>query len=371
MATLEPARERLRRIRARVLRAELSRLDEADRELAARLGAAERSLDERIDMVSERAARATWWSGPRVWNDLGRGSSPPLPAPAQLLVPGALVAALEAQHPSAQRDLLAEIPHAELEREAREDRWPLPAPEDREGYFADDHLAYWLSGLGDYLLIAKLAGELGESVARAPAFCDLGCSTGRVLRHVARREPRTSVYGIDIQQQAVAWVRDHLGPGVCVALGSTPPALPLADGEIDVVFGGSVFTHIDAFEEGWLLEVRRVLRPGGVALLTFHSERIWEEMRDNPNHDLLGFLTATPTRIESLGIEVADGVFDRPIPGPRVVFTATEYPINNANLIHSHEWVRERWGRVLPLEQIVERAYGEVQDMAVLRKPDS
>jgi SAM-dependent methyltransferase len=364
VSLLTRARRRLRRIGARAVGAEADRLDPSGDEAPP---AAVRTLSERVDAVSEQVGIARWWSGPRIWNDLGREPSAPLPPPGELLTPGAIERALREQDRSAQRSLLEGLSVDELEHEARLDRWGLPALEDREHYY-DDPLVYWLSGLGDCLLIRRVADDFGVALRDGASFLDLGCSTGRVLRHVARREPDLATFGVDIQPQAVRWVRRNLGPRLCVFLGSTLPSLPFADGSIDLLFGGSVFTHIDDFEEGWLLEVRRVLRPGGLALLSFHPARVWEEMRDDPSHPLLSSVTSTPTRIEGQGIEVTDGVFDRPLPGSRVVFTAIDYPINNANLIHSEEWVRERWGRLFVVEEIIERAHGTHQDMAVLRR---
>lgn len=39
------------------------------------------------------------------------------------------------------------------------DNIPIPAPSDREGYYDDRHLAYWLSGLSDFLNISRAASH--------------------------------------------------------------------------------------------------------------------------------------------------------------------------------------------------------------------
>jgi hypothetical protein len=40
----------------------------------------------------------------------------------------------------------------------------------------------------------------------------------------------------------------------------------------------SVFTHIEAMETTWLMELRRVLRKGGIAWITVHTEGTLADM---------------------------------------------------------------------------------------------
>jgi ubiquinone/menaquinone biosynthesis C-methylase UbiE len=42
------------------------------------------------------------------------------------------------------------------------------------------------------------------------------------------------------------------------------PHLPFEDRSFDVVYAGSVFTHIDDLAQTWFLELRRVLHAGGM-----------------------------------------------------------------------------------------------------------
>jgi|GEM_PF-2845630 len=55
---------------------------------------------------------------------------------------------------------------------------------------------------------------------------------------------------------------------------------PVADGSRDLVIAVSVFTHLQKREaEGYIRRIREVLRPGGVAILTFH---LLDEPRREP-----------------------------------------------------------------------------------------
>ena len=129
-------------------------------------------------------------------------------------------------------------------------------------------------------------GEDGRRAARgaggprpAPRLLDFGCASGRVLRHVACQQDRAEPWGCDIARNNVEWISTHLPRSIRVFQNTIFPHLPVEDRFFDVICAFSVFTHIDDFEDLWLLELRRVLRPGGIAFLTIHSERSWLRVR--------------------------------------------------------------------------------------------
>ncbi|SHF59389.1 Methyltransferase domain-containing protein [Jatrophihabitans endophyticus] len=62
-------------------------------------------------------------------------------------------------------------------------------------------------------------------------------------------------------------VREHAGPGVEAVVGRSD-AVPLADGEVDTAFVSNFFEHVDRDTIlATLVELRRVLRPGGRLLI--------------------------------------------------------------------------------------------------------
>jgi SAM-dependent methyltransferase len=242
---------------------------------------------------------------------------------------------------------------------------PIPVDEDRVGYYAGDHLAYWLSGLDDYLRLEEIGRELGRSLSPGQRFLDLGCASGRLLRHFAAMAPGIDAVGVDLCRLYVAWAREHLHAPVLQ--GTALPSLPFADGSVDAIFAGSVFTHINDFEEAWLAELRRVVAPGGFAVLTIHSEDVWEEMRADPANPIRLHSTKVRNRLEPIGIDpVIDETFDQAMPAPRVAIEAVDWP--DTNVFHSREWIRERWGRLWRVERILEQAHS-YQDCVVLVPP--
>jgi len=99
------------------------------------------------------------------------------------------------------------------------------------------------------------------------AVLDFGCGCGRTSRHWQR-----PIHGTDIRPELVAWCQQHL-PGVYSVNDPEPPTL-YSDASFDVVYAVSVFTHLTVDrQQQWLAEFARIIRPGGLLLLTTHGDR--------------------------------------------------------------------------------------------------
>jgi SAM-dependent methyltransferase len=98
---------------------------------------------------------------------------------------------------------------------------------------------------------------------------DFGCGCGRVTRYWS--DFHGSVSGSDVSGRAVDWCREHLGFARFEVNGLGPP-LPFADASFDLAYSLSVFTHLTAeLQLAWRDELRRVLRSGGLLLVTTHG----------------------------------------------------------------------------------------------------
>jgi SAM-dependent methyltransferase len=99
---------------------------------------------------------------------------------------------------------------------------------------------------------------------------DFGCGCGRVTRYF--HEFDGDVAGSDISDEAIAWCRESLGFGRFETNGLAPP-LAFDDDSFDLVYALSVFTHLTGdLQLAWRDELRRVLQPGGMLLITTHGE---------------------------------------------------------------------------------------------------
>lgn len=242
-----------------------------------------------------------------------------------------------------------------LDRALAADDHPLPRTEDREGYYGPHHFSYWASGLRDTRLLYEAADRLGVEVRD---YLDLGCASGRVIRHVAASDRGTKVFGCDINRRHVDWVSRHLDPAITVFQNHSVPQLPLPDASLDAVTAYSVFTHIEVFDTTWLMELRRVLRPGGIAWVTVQSDLTWAAMGPGwPIYDALARMD-----------EFAPHLTDRgPLPSERTVFRISSDRSYTSNVFYDRDYVRRTWSRILPIAEEHHR-FPDLQDVVILQK---
>jgi SAM-dependent methyltransferase len=146
----------------------------------------------------------------------------------------------------------------------------VPPPELREGWWGSD-AAYLDPGRRDMATMLAILDRAGASPATFRRVLDFGCAAGRMLRFYPRPD-RCECWGVDIKAQHIAWCEEHLSPPFLFAATTTLPHLPFEDNSFDLVYCSSVFTHIGDLPDSTLLELRRVLRPGGFAYVTIHDE---------------------------------------------------------------------------------------------------
>jgi SAM-dependent methyltransferase len=242
------------------------------------------------------------------------------------------------------------------------DPHPIPADREREDYCTADDAGYWVSGLRDYLKVRQAVERHATRPSTRPRILDFGCASGRVLRHYACQEPEAEVWGCDIDRRNVDWIARFL-PGRVRAFQNTVfPNLPLADGSFDVVSAFSVFTHVDALEDAWILELRRLLRAGGVAVITFHSERSWKRV------PRMRWVLDAMKRCQAATPEwtIDAPLFERPMPADRIVFRWATSGSYRCNTFHSMDHVRGRWGRFFASCHVYDGGDDGFQDLAVL-----
>ena len=98
---------------------------------------------------------------------------------------------------------------------------------------------------------------------------EVGCGQGTVLNHLARR--RAEAVGVDMSMVSIARTRDgahELGHRVGLAQ-SDAESLPFPDGHFDAVVSFGVLHHTPDTAKS-IREVRRVLKPGGIAIVMLY-----------------------------------------------------------------------------------------------------
>ena len=147
---------------------------------------------------------------------------------------------------------------------------PLPPEELRLHVGTNPTVANFLAqGVNSSQRVIELFGEAPEG-----PILDWGCGTGRTRRWLEHYEGwRASWHGCDVDAEAIAWLREA-GVENAEVCADDPPT-PYADDRFAGVYAFSVLTHIPAARHrAWYEELHRILRPGGLAYLTYQGRHI-------------------------------------------------------------------------------------------------
>ena len=158
-------------------------------------------------------------------------------------------------------------------RGTQTDGLPLPPARLRAqiGPSHADARVFLESGRIQAQLIRELLRDEGRPVEDLDAILDWGCGCGRVLRHWSGLAG-VHVFGCDINPKMVEWCRDNLRFAE-VAVTDLAPPLPYEDATIDLMYAFSVFTHLaERLQYEWMRECFRVLKPGGLLLMSTMGE---------------------------------------------------------------------------------------------------
>jgi SAM-dependent methyltransferase len=207
------------------------------------------------------------------------------------------------------------------------------------------------TGYSTFRSIEAMFAHYGVTNRPGVTILDWGCGHGRVTRHFISDWRQARISGADIDAENVAWCAQNLG-GRFSAVPLFPPT-DLPEAGFDGIFGISVMTHLTAeAQAAWLGEIARLLKPDGVALITFagsaatafssvyRSDAWWKDWVDR------GF---------------DDAQHDPALDGK--IGNDTYY----RNTLHTTEYTRENWSKHIDVVDIIPSAIG-YQDMAVLKR---
>ncbi len=113
----------------------------------------------------------------------------------------------------------------------------------------------------------------------------------------------------------------------------------------------SIFTHLSDNFDTWLLELRRVLRPGGFLFATINDENVWQRFADEPNN---------PGALRCPRLD-----FSRPMEDDFVTHGLGAH----AQSFWHTRGVRRRWSFAFDILEITPGAVDRGQTAVVMRKP--
>lgn len=171
---------------------------------------------------------------------------------------------------------------------------------------------------------------------------DFGCGAGRTLRHFLDEAQTAEIWGADIDAASIEWLQRELSPPLRAWRCPEGPPLGLEHGSFDLIWAISVFTHLTSTALPWLLELHRLLRPGGLLVATYMGR--WNSE----------FAAGEPWAEDRTGMNVLRHYEGWDRGGPMVLM--------------SDWWVREHWGRAFEILEVAP----QVQNMswALMRRRD-
>lgn len=197
------------------------------------------------------------------------------------------------------------------------------------------------AALDIYSVAETLLGSGGQQ-----RILDFGCGCGRVIRHFHKLLPEDSLYGTDIDEEAISWCQEHLAQvGQFTTNGELPP-LPFENDFFDCVYSISVFTHLpEDMQFAWLEELRRISRPGTYLILTVLGEDLFQTAPEEGEIQRRekGFYYSTDPETEGL---------------------PDFYKIT----LHTDEYIHKHWSKFFKIEKIIKKGLANHQDLVLCKK---
>ncbi|MCC5954045.1 MAG: class I SAM-dependent methyltransferase [Acidimicrobiia bacterium] len=216
------------------------------------------------------------------------------------------------------------------------------------------------SGQRDAERMLDVTRRAGLELDAGTRVLDLGCGPARVLRWLP---PSIDGWGVDLNAERIAWCQAFLSPPFRFATCGTYPHLPFGDATFDLVYAGSVFTHIAELADSWLLELLRLTVPGGLLYLTVHDQSSIEFCRsiDPSSHTraLTGF--AQPDATEQRFRQWSD----------RLGTDLDGFTIGRgyyAQVFYDRDSIVRHWARYAEVVDVVPEAFAWHQTAVLLRR---
>ena len=188
-------------------------------------------------------------------------------------------------------------------------------------------------------ILRVYAPEVGPNPPRAD-WLDFGCGCGRVARHLIGSSMVGTFTGADVDARLVSWMKAHL-PGTWVRSNPQPP-LPFPAASFDVIVSVSVFTHLsEPAQQAWARELRRVLRKGGLLLVTTHPPERAAQLPPPFSLD--------PQRVRAAGF----------------AHVPSSGPFNHQSSFQSRQYLEAAWGALFSLRQFLPLGMAGYQDLSV------
>lgn len=219
----------------------------------------------------------------------------------------------------------------------------IPPKELWEGY-GETHEEYLHQGKSHTAAMRELLKTWSFPIEKCHRILDFGCASGRMIRWLNDLSAEREIWGLDINEQHILWCQQHLSPPFKFAATTTFPHLPFEDKYFDFIYSGSVFTHISELTDAWLLELKRIVCPGGRLYITVHDKHfLGLLLKKLPESRLTKLVLHFDSQSHFIGSDFA-------------MCTVCRSPY--AQVFYDIDYLCQRWGQILKVVSVTQEAYG-------------
>jgi SAM-dependent methyltransferase len=221
---------------------------------------------------------------------------------------------------------------------------------------------YFRVGQSALECIQKALDIASISPHRIKRILDLPCGHGRVLRYLKAAFPEAEITACDLLRDGVDYCSSMFGATALYSC-DEPEDIPLEPGSLDLIWVGSLLTHLDApLWPRFLAVFRNSLCPGGLLVFTTSGRYAYQRLIGSTDYGLSNGLSNRQTTFLAYRYE-------------RTGFSYTKYSQSESYYGHSLShpaWVTRQLTAVggLRLINLTETSWDQHQDVfASIREP--
>ena len=144
-----------------------------------------------------------------------------------------------------------------------------------------DESHYFAVGASALMNVKRALGSAGRNPDSVARILDFPCGHGRVMRYLRTEFPRAEITACDTLRDGVDFCASQFG-AIPVYSDPDPSRIPLARNTFDLVWVGSLLTHLDS--QRWNLFVAffgNLLRRDGLLVFSTHGRQARQRLAEN------------------------------------------------------------------------------------------
>lgn len=241
------------------------------------------------------------------------------------------------------------------------EKGPIPPFKNRDRIGARDIDWFLHSGRVDYQTLKSAITRWSTKPLGQLVVLDWGAGCGRILQHFI--PDGVTMAASDVDPTAIQYLNKTF-PHVQSIVNQSAPPLSFKSDAFDVIYAFSVWTHIPLnLQIEWLKEAHRLLKPGGIILISTMGYRGLKQLREGTNPLEADWHAITDDDLKARGTIY----FEYPIFGQDdELFSGITGSYGIA--IHDPDYIRRAWSGDFEVLEIVEGAFRDHQDLNVLRR---